>query len=136
MTIVSIKGGVAKTTLSANLGALLADLEKRVLLIDADIQPTLASYYPSAHSVPTGLVEVLETGGTSAAISTTEIGCDIIVSNDPEGRFADWILHCPDGLFRLKCLLKDASMAMTLSSWIHRAPPDRWRRWRCSPLIS
>lgn len=45
ITIVSTKGGVGKTTLTANLGGLLADSGYRVLLIDADPQPTLSSYY-------------------------------------------------------------------------------------------
>ncbi len=45
ITIVSTKGGVRKTTLTANLGGLLADAGYRVLLIDADPQPTLSSYY-------------------------------------------------------------------------------------------
>ena len=45
ITVVSTKGGVGKTTLSANLGALLADLGVRVLLIDADVQPSLTRYY-------------------------------------------------------------------------------------------
>ena len=40
ITIVSTKGGVGKTTLTANLGGLLADLGQRVLLVDADAQPT------------------------------------------------------------------------------------------------
>ncbi len=44
LAIVSTKGGVGKTTLTANLGALLADVGQRVLLVDADIQPTLSSY--------------------------------------------------------------------------------------------
>lgn len=38
------KGGVAKTTLTANLGVALASLGKRVLLVDADPQGNLTSY--------------------------------------------------------------------------------------------
>ena len=41
-TITSTKGGVGKTTLTANLGALLADMGQRVLLIDADAQASLS----------------------------------------------------------------------------------------------
>ena len=36
LALVSTKGGVGKTTLAANLGALLADMGLRVLLVDAD----------------------------------------------------------------------------------------------------
>jgi len=46
MSIISVtnsKGGVGKTTLVANLSGFLADLGKRVLAVDADIQPTLSS---------------------------------------------------------------------------------------------
>ena len=41
ITVVSTKGGVGKTTLAANLGGLLRDIGLRVLLIDADVQPSL-----------------------------------------------------------------------------------------------
>ncbi|MGH8473311.1 MAG: ParA family protein, partial [Gammaproteobacteria bacterium] len=100
------KGGVGKTTLTANLGAILADLGKQVLLVDADIQPTLSSYYRLADQSPRGLVDVLETGDLTDGISATTVGCDILLSNDPAGKLPDWILHTPDGRFRLKRLLK------------------------------
>jgi chromosome partitioning related protein ParA len=45
ISIVSTKGGVGKTTLTANLGSILVDVGQRVLLVDADVQPTLSSYY-------------------------------------------------------------------------------------------
>ncbi len=38
-SIISTKGGVGKTTVTANLGAFLADAGLRVLLLDLDIQP-------------------------------------------------------------------------------------------------
>jgi Mrp family chromosome partitioning ATPase len=44
LTICSTKGGVGKTTLTANLAGFLADAGQRDLLVDADIQPTLSSY--------------------------------------------------------------------------------------------
>jgi chromosome partitioning related protein ParA len=106
-TVVSTKGGVGKTILTAKLGGILADLGQRVLLIDAeDIQPTLSSYYRLTQQAPRGLVDVLESGDTAESISTTDIGGDIVLSNDPEGKLPDWILHTPDDRFRLKRLLK------------------------------
>jgi len=55
VTVCSTKGGVGKTTLTANLGGLLADLGARVLLVDADVQPTLSSYFPVERRSPAGL---------------------------------------------------------------------------------
>lgn len=46
-SIVSSKGGVGKTTTSANLGGIAADAGLKTLLIDLDGQPTLSSYFPS-----------------------------------------------------------------------------------------
>ena len=41
--VVSTKGGVGKTILTANLSGLLADMGLRVLMVDADIQSSLTS---------------------------------------------------------------------------------------------
>ena len=49
LSIISTKGGVGKTSLSANLGAALADpklYNQKVLLIDCDQQQSLSKYYP------------------------------------------------------------------------------------------
>lgn len=45
ISIISTKGGVGKTTTTANLGGFAADAGLRVLLLDLDVQPTLSSYY-------------------------------------------------------------------------------------------
>lgn len=59
VAVVSTKGGVGKTTATANLGSLLADLGMRVLLIDADVQPSLSRYFALAHTAPHGLTKLL-----------------------------------------------------------------------------
>jgi chromosome partitioning related protein ParA len=106
LTITSTKGGVGKTPRAANLGGLLADLGQQVLLIDADVQPTLSSYYPLSARAPKGLYALLTEATVEGVISTTAIaGLDLIVSDDPEGRLPDWILHTPDGRVRLRYLL-------------------------------
>jgi len=43
IALANLKGGVGKTTLTANLGAILSDLKKRVLLVDLDYQGSLTS---------------------------------------------------------------------------------------------
>jgi chromosome partitioning related protein ParA len=106
LTIASTKGGVGKTTLAANLGGLLADLGQRVLLIDADVQPTLSSYYPITLRAEQGLCALISEAATEGVISRTAIArLNLIVSDDPHGRLPNWILHAPDGRVRLKHLL-------------------------------
>ena len=61
-SVVSTKGGVGKTTLAANLGALFADFGLRVLMIDADYQPALSNYFHLSHRAPKGLTGVLTVG--------------------------------------------------------------------------
>lgn len=102
VTVCSTKGGVGKTTLTANLGAILIDLGQRVLLIDADIQPTLSSYFPLDRQASGGLSSLLTTADIGNAISRATIGCDIVISDDPDGQLENWILHTPDGRVRLK----------------------------------
>lgn len=106
MTIVSTKGGVGKTTLTANLGGILADFGYRVLLIDADPQPTLSSYYHIKHRAPYGLTHFLIHSSINDVISQTAIEhLDIILSEDPEGKLRDWIRDAVDGRVRLRHIL-------------------------------
>lgn len=97
------KGGVGKTTLLANLGGLLADMGARVLLVDADPQPSLTKYYEITYEAPHGLVEVI-TGGTVShlAISRTSVpNLDLIRSNDGEAQLQHWLHGRADRRSRL-----------------------------------
>ena len=94
-TVLSTKGGVGKTTLAANLGALMADVGLRVLLVDADVQPALSKYFRLKRAAPFGLTKVITSGYvTEDCISKTEIeGLDVIRSDDPDGSLQTWLLH-------------------------------------------
>lgn len=112
-TVISTKGGVGKTTLTANLGGLLADIGLRVLLIDADVQPSLSKYYPLSGSKPAaGLTEVIVRGEVTAeCISATLYqNLDIIVSDDPEGNLPHWLLNRIDRGFRLRMALNSPAV--------------------------
>lgn len=56
--IICTKGGVGKTTNCANLGAILADMDQRVLLIDADPQQSLTRYFPLDVEAGNGLIQI------------------------------------------------------------------------------
>jgi len=121
-SIVSTKGGVGKTTFTGNFGALLADLGMRVLLIDADVQPSLSRYFPLRHQAPFGLTEMIKRGViTPDCISSISLhaennkkmpslnpdGClDIVLSDAPEGTLQDWLSPRIDRAVRIKQALK------------------------------
>ena len=112
-TVISTKGGVGKTTLTANLGALLADMGLRVLMIDADVQPSLSKFYPLSVPKPSaGLTEVIVRGEvTAGCISPTMYrNLDIVVSDDPEGSLPHWLLNRIDRGFRLRMALNSPAV--------------------------
>lgn len=109
ITIVSTKGGVGKTTLAANLGALLADMGMRVLLIDADVQPSLSKYFALAVPEPAaGLTELIVQGQvTPHCVSPTMYrNLDIVVSDDPEAHLPHWLMNRIDRGWRLRLALQ------------------------------
>lgn len=86
LSFTSTKGGVGKTTLTANIAALLADIGLRVLIIDGDVQPSLSKYYPLHQKAPHGIVELLlgnndEDTFTSVISQTIYPNLDIVLSN-------------------------------------------------------
>ena len=112
-TVTSTKGGVGKTTLTANLGALLADMGLRVLLIDADVQPSLSKYFPLATPKPlAGLTEVIVSGEVTSHCITPTLyrNLDIVVSDDPEGNLPHWLLNRIDRGFRLRFALQSPAV--------------------------
>ena len=112
-TITSTKGGVGKTTLTANLGALLADMGLRVLLIDADVQPSLSKYFPlAAPSASAGLTDVIVRGElTQASITATMYqNLDLVISDAPDGNLSHWLLNRIDRGFRLRFALQNRTV--------------------------
>ena len=112
-TVTSTKGGVGKTTLTANLGALLADMGLRVLLIDADVQPLLSKYLPLAVAKPAaGLTEVIVRGTVTKSCITATLyqNLDIVISDDPEGNLPHWLLNRIDRGFRLRFALQSPAV--------------------------
>ncbi|EPC00557.1 hypothetical protein L861_06360 [Litchfieldella anticariensis FP35 = DSM 16096] len=108
ISVISSKGGVGKTTVTANMGGLLADAGLRVLIADLDIQPTLSSYFPLRFEAPGGIYELIALGDTAAdhVVSQTAYPhLDIIISNDHGGQLPQLLLNAPDGRFRLAHLL-------------------------------
>lgn len=108
LSIISTKGGVGKTTTTANLGGFIADAGLRVVLLDLDVQPTLSSYYPLRARAPGGVYELLalnEKRLDRLVSHTTIEHLDLILSNDDRGQLNTLLLHAPDGRLRLRHLL-------------------------------
>lgn len=107
-SVISTKGGVGKTTVTANFGGLLADSGYRVLFVDLDSQPTLSSYYDLVQAAPGGIYELIALSDThpNNIISKTNLpGLDVIVSNDYNSQLPQLLHSAPDGRYRLAHLL-------------------------------
>ncbi|MDX8401827.1 MAG: ParA family protein [Mariprofundaceae bacterium] len=108
IVVANTKGGSGKTTLAANLGAWLADHGCRVLLVDADIQPTLSSYFDVPEQESEGLTALL-TELEPYISHTARPGLDLIYSDDPSGKLHEWLMRQPDGRLRMRAALERIS---------------------------
>ena len=107
--VVSTKGGVGKTTVEANLGALCADAGLRTLLIDLDpAQPSLSSYYQLVEEAQGGIYDLLAFNITDSVriISSTALpNLSLVISNDINNQLNSLLLQAPDGRLRLASLM-------------------------------
>ena len=84
------KGGVGKTTTTANLGAALAELGKRVLVIDLDPQGNLSTHVGiDIYNLERSMYDVLTRGTPLADVIQllTRVHDDYIPVLDDEDRF-------------------------------------------------
>lgn len=127
--VVATKGGVGKTTIAANLGGLLADIGYRVLLIDADVQPSLSRYFALSHQAEHGLTRMVISGAlTPDCISHVELppksfpgnhAClnvqggflHIVTSDTRDGKLQDWLSDRLDRLIRIRMAIRNAAMS-------------------------
>ncbi len=85
-SVVATKGGVGKTTVTANIAGMIADLGHNVLMVDADPQKSLTDYFPITEQAPHGLTQLYMSASAEGCISKTSIAnLDIIVNDDIKG---------------------------------------------------
>jgi chromosome partitioning related protein ParA len=129
ITVMSTKGGVGKTTLTANLGGIFADFGLRTLLFDADTQPSLTQYYQFQEQAPKGLTEVILSGSiTPECISRLALiptdttrkklplihpsgRLDLIQSDDRHDVLQPWLTPRVDRGVRIKNALRNPAVS-------------------------
>lgn len=108
MSVTSTKGGVGKTTTAANLGAILAQFGMSVLLVDADVQPSLSKYFNLKRRAPHGLTAVISRGGSiqpDSISQTDRPNLDLVVSDPPDSdgtSLQSWLREREDRLVIMK----------------------------------
>lgn len=105
--IVSTKGGVGKTSLTASIGGILADMGQKVLLIDGDFQQSLSNYYKLVDTAPKGILELITTLDAEDCISVTSIDrLHVIRSDDPTAKLLYWLKESTNNIYHLKAALQ------------------------------
>lgn len=104
--IVSTKGGVGKTSVTASMSAVLADMGQKVLMVDGDFQQSLSTYYNIEEKAPNGIVELITKINPHNCVSKTSIkNLDIILSNDPKSKLLYWLKESSNNVYYLKAAL-------------------------------
>lgn len=123
LTICNFKGGVGKTTTAVNLGACLAGLGHKVLLVDLDPQGSLSEWYAYRHKPGQRTIyDALLDGGPLPYFRDAEIPGLYVTPSDVRLSMIEAQIHDdPNRSERLKTLL--ASSAPAVDFVIIDCPP-------------
>lgn len=92
--MLNFKGGVGKTTAAVNLGAALAQLKKKVLLIDLDVQGTATNTFKTESPFEGDTIYEFLSGKTKEAFAyDTKVKNLDYVPSSPDMRFAETELN-------------------------------------------
>ena len=127
--VVATKGGVGKTTIAANLGGLLTDIGYRVLLIDADVQPSLSRYFQLSQVAANGLTRMIMAGALTqdcisevrlppegfrdngAPLNTQGGVLHVVRSDTRDGRLQEFLSNRIDRLVRIRMAIRNANLS-------------------------